>query len=160
MPFLLMVFLVLICMPDADTWPRPPFADYLPPWMASPQACVALTWLAVALTGLNAFLVARRMRRLLELDPAQRERLLYRYERGRFHHQIGLFVMYILVLLVFGWGWSVSHLWSPLPGAELLILAPFVVAQMLAWSVYYDAERASHQAAHRLLAADAQAGTW
>ena len=160
MPFLLMVFLVLICMPDADTWPAPPFADYLPPWMASPQACVALTWLAVALTGLNAFLVARRMRRLLELDPAQRERLLYRYERGRFHHQIGLFVMYILVLLVFGWGWSVSHLWSPLPGAELLILAPFVVAQMLAWSVYYDAERASHQAAHRLLAADAQAGTW
>ena len=160
MPFLLMVFLVLICMPDAEAWQPPPFADSLPPWLTSPRACVALTWLAVALTGLHAFLVARRMRRLLACDPAQRERLLHRYERGRFHHQIGLFTMYILGLLVFGWGWSVAQLWSPLPGAELLILAPFVVAQMLAWSVFYDAERASHQAAHRLLAADAHAGTW
>ncbi|HEY7425646.1 MAG TPA: hypothetical protein VH682_15555, partial [Gemmataceae bacterium] len=157
MPFLLMVFLVLVCLPDVGTWPEPQ-------WTNSPADCVAVTWLAMLLTGLHAYLVARRVCRPLESEPSLRERLLTRYERGRFHHQIGLFALYILSLLVFGWGWAVAQLWRwhghALPGAELLVLAPFVVAQMLAWSVYYDAERAAHRAAHRLLAAEPHAGAW
>ncbi len=159
MPFLLMVFLVLVCVPNADAWPDPPW-----PWPMSPWWCVAATWLAVALTGLHAFCVSRRVHRPPALEPSLRERLLHRYERGRFHHQIGLFVFYVLALLVFGWGWAVSELWrwgtQPLPLAELLVLAPFVVGQLLGWAVFYDAERASHQAAHRLLGAEAHAGTW
>ena len=90
---------------------------------------------------------------------------LRRYDRGRFHHQIGLFAVYLLVLGVFGWGWAIGQLWrwnadTALPAAELLVLAPFVVAQLLAWSVYYDAERASHQAVQRLLTAESPAGAW
>jgi Zn-dependent protease with chaperone function len=158
MPFLLMVFLVLVCVPNAHDWPEPP-------WTTSPWWCLAITWLAVALTGGHALLVARRVTGPLGGEPTLRERVLHRYERGRFHHQIGLFAVYILALLVFGWGWAVARLWqspagTPWPGAELLVLAPFVVAQMLAWAVYYDAERASHLAAHHLLAAESHAGAW
>ncbi len=170
MPFLLMVFLVLVCVPDAEAWSPPLWLTSVnpwptPPWAQSPLLCAAITWLAVALTGMHAFLVAWRVRSPLNVVPELRERLLRRYERGRLHHQIGLFVMYILVLVVFGWGWSVAELWRgqgqrPLPGAELLILAPFVIAQLLAWSIYYDAERETHLASQRLLAAESQAGAW
>jgi Zn-dependent protease with chaperone function len=154
MPFLLMVFLVLVCLPDANSWPPSPL------WPHSPALCVAVTWLGVLLTGLHAYWVARRVTGPLQGEPALRERLLKRYERGRLHHQIGVFVFYLLALRVFGWGWAVGHLWLPLPGAELLVLAPFVMAQMLAWSAYYDAERAAHLAAHRLLASEPHAGAW
>src|SRR5690242_14625194 len=129
MPFLLMVFLVLVCVPKAVDWPEPQWTD-------SSWWCLAITWLAVALTGLHARWLAGRVTRTLNGEPALRERVLHRYERGRFHHQIGLFVVYLLALLVFGWGWAVAQLWrspagTPWPGAELLVLAPFVVAQML-----------------------------
>jgi Zn-dependent protease with chaperone function len=153
MPFLLMVFLVLVCLPDVKTWPEPP-------WTNSPSASLAVTWLAVLLAGLHAYLAARRVRRRLKEEPNLRERLLSRYERGRFRQQIGLFVLFLLSLLVFGWGWAVAQLWRwhahTLPGAELLVLAPFVAAQMLAWSACYDTERA----AHRLLASEPHAEDW
>src|SRR5262249_39714145 len=109
--------------------------------------------------------VTWRVSRSLEAEPMSRERVLRRYERGRSHHQIGLFVVYLLTLIALGWGWAVGELWkwdaqTPLPGAELLVLAPFVLGQMLAWSIYYDAERASQRAAQRLLAAQTQAAGW
>ncbi|MGH7171916.1 MAG: M48 family metalloprotease, partial [Gemmataceae bacterium] len=157
MPFLLMVFLVLVCLPEPQAWLEPRWTD-------SPWACVLATWLAVLLTSLHAFFVARRVSGPLEGEPSLRERLLTRYDRGRFHHQIAVFLVYVLALLGLGWGWSVGQLWrgstSPLPGAELLILSPFVIAQMLAWAAYYDAERAAHRAANRLLAAEAHPGAW
>jgi STE24 endopeptidase len=156
MPFLLMVFLVLVCLPEPEIWPKPLWTD-------SPLACVAATWLTVLLTGLHAFLVAGRFRNPLEKDPSLREHLLARYERGRLRQQIILSAFYVLALLGLGWGWAVAQLWqgngAPLSGAELLILSPFVIAQMLAWTAYYDAERAAHQSAHRLLA-EARAGGW
>jgi STE24 endopeptidase len=157
MPFLLMVFLVLVCLPEPEAW-------WKPLWTDSPLACVAATWLAILLTSLHAFFVARRVRVPLEGEPSLRERLLTRYERGRFHHQIAVFLVYVLALLGLGWGWSVGQLWrgnvSPLPGAELLILSPFVIAQLLAWAAYYDAERAAHRATQRLLASETHAGAW
>jgi STE24 endopeptidase len=157
MPFLLMVFLVLVCLPEPEAWPTPLWTD-------SPQLCIAATWLTILLGSLHAFWLARRTRAGLEKDPSQREHLLARYERGRFHQQIALFVLYALVLLGLGWGWTVTQLWhgraAPLPGAELLILSPFVVGQLLAWTAYYDAERAAHRAALRLLSAEPQTGAW
>ena len=156
MPFLLMVFLVLVCLPDAEAWP-------VPLWTTSPWLCAALTWLAVALTGVHASLVARRVGSSLRREPDSREQILRHYESGRFRHQIGLFVVYILSLIVLGWGWSVGELWkwdgTSLPAAELLVLAPFVAAQLLAWGIYYDAERAAHLAAHRSLA-ESRNGAW
>jgi STE24 endopeptidase len=157
MPFLLMVFLVLVCLPEPETWPDPLWTD-------SPQLCIAATWLTVLLGSLHAFWLARRVSGGLEKEPSHREHLLSRYERGRFHQQIALFVLYALVLFVLGWGWAVDQLWrgdaAPLPGAELLILSPFVIGQLLAWSAYYAVERAAHHSALRLLSAEQHAGAW
>ena len=158
MPFLLMVFLVLVCLPEPEVW-----ASWQPPWTDSPLACVATTWLTVLLTGLHAYIVARRVSGPLQSEPARREQLLARYERGRLRQQIAMFALYVFALFGLGWGWAVSQLWrsnsGSLPGAELLVLSPFVIAQLLAWTAYYDAERAAHLAAHRLLA-EAHAGGW
>jgi STE24 endopeptidase len=157
MPFLLMVFLVLVCLPPPEVW-------FTPLWTDSPWLCVAATWVLVALTVLHAFLVSRSVCKTLESEPALRESLLSRYERRRFHHQIGLFAIYLAVLLAGGWGWAVSQLWrgdgAAWSGAELLVLLPFLIGQLLAWAVFYDAERAAHRAAHRLLAAEPHAGLW
>jgi Zn-dependent protease with chaperone function len=157
MPFLLMVFLVLVCLPDPQTWLEPRWTD-------SPWACLAATLLTVMATGLHAWWVARRIGGRLEKEPANRGRLLARYERARFYQQIALFVFYTLALVGLGWGWSISQLWRGSaglwPGAELLVLSPFVLAQLLSWAAYYDVERASHQSALRLLSADAHTGAW
>jgi STE24 endopeptidase len=156
MPFLLMVFLVLVCLPEPEIWPKPLWTD-------SPLACVAAVGLTVLLSGLYAFFVAHRVRMALGKAPELREQLLTRYERGRLPQQIVLLAFYVLALSGLGWGWAVARLWQgnngPWPGAELLILSPFVIAQILAWVIYYDAERAAHQAAHRLLA-EVRAGGW
>jgi Zn-dependent protease with chaperone function len=149
MPFLLMVFLVLVCLPEPEIWPKPLWTD-------SPLASLAVTWLIVLLTGLHACVVARRVHKPLDNGPSLREHLLIRYERDRFRQQLAVFALFILSLLGFGWGWAVAQLWrsngASLPGAELLILSPFVIAQLLTWTAYYDAERAAHRAAHRLIA--------
>jgi STE24 endopeptidase len=156
MPFLLMVFLVLVCLPEPEIWPKPFWTD-------SPLASIAATSLTVLLIGLHACFVATRVCRPLEKKPSLREHLLGRYERGRFRQQIALFTLYIVALLGLGWGWAVAQLWRgnnmSLPGAELLILSPFVISQLLTWMAYYDAERAVHRAAHRLLV-EAHTGGW
>src|SRR5207249_3235350 len=77
----------------------------------------------------------------------QRERILRRYERTRWTYQFALFGMYIGVMCLGGWGWAVGCFWSNgnnvFPGAELLILSPFLVALILSWFCFYDADRAA-----------------
>src|SRR5262249_54874221 len=136
MSFLLMVFLVLVCLPES----YPP-----PPWGGSPAASALLTVLGVGLVGLHAFVVSRRVSRPLARDPSLRDAVIARYERWRFAHRVGLFAVYGLALVALGWGWAVRQFWAwggqPLPGAELLILAPFLTAQLLSWLFFYDADR-------------------
>jgi STE24 endopeptidase len=177
MPFLLMVFLVLVCIPEVSNWWKPAWWYLFPhdaanpnPLTESPLWSVGLSAVAMGLTVVYAWLVARRVRGPLTLDPTLREEVLRRYEKGRARHHVALFVVYLLVLLVFGWPWAIGQLWvypgaaqpgaeNVRPGYELLLLAPFFVGQFLAWAVFYDAERASHQAA-QLLALEAHAGAW
>src|SRR5690348_3554367 len=124
MPFLLMLFLTLACLPES--WPRPMH------WVSSPVMSVVLTWLGVLLEVGLAFAVARRVQQLLHDPPTSREQILRGYSRGRFWHLIGLFAGYALSLYVFGYGWAVQEVFkSPgrlPPGGELLLLAPFCVA--------------------------------
>jgi Zn-dependent protease with chaperone function len=58
--------------------------------------------------------------------------------------------MYVLALLVGGWGWAIHELWDgpdgALPGSEMLLLAPFLVAQILAWAFFYASEKALYLA--------------
>src|SRR5262249_14477362 len=159
MPFLLMVLLTAACFPDLDKWPEPlvpaPFAD-------SDGARVAwsflLTGLGILLVGLNACRMSRRVAAPLERDPNLRDRVLPRYERARFFHQFALFALLGVALGVFGWGWAVKEVSQlggvQLPWPELLVIAPFLAAMLLSWFFFYDADRASHQAAYRLFALD------
>ena len=141
MPFLLMLFFTLACLPDS--WSAPP------EWVGSPVRSVALirsvvlTWLGVCAEVGLALLLAWGVQRRLR-QRGGRERAVRLYSRGRFYHLLGLFGTYALALLLFGYGWAVQALWvdNGLPGAELLLLAPFCVALVLSWACFYDAERA------------------
>ena len=156
MSFLLMVFFVLVCL----------FEDYPAPLvLPSLGGSALLTWLTVAVVAWNAWRVSWVVRRRLERDPHGREAVLHRYERARFYHQLGLLAAYVLCLTVFGWGWAVNHFWGEggqggPAGAELLVLAPFLAAQLASWTFFYDAERASQRAARRLLQESPEAGAW
>src|SRR5436305_8533162 len=138
MPFLLMLFLTLACLPES--WPRPAA------WVGSPVRAVLLTWLGVAAEVALAFVISRRVQQQLHDAGTPREQAVRAYARGRLRHLVGLFVTYGLALYVFGYGWAVHSLWvwhgHLLPGAELLLLAPFCVALLLSWTCFYDADRA------------------
>jgi Zn-dependent protease with chaperone function len=151
MSFLLMVFLTLVCL--LDSYPSPL-------WGGSPGLSALLTGVAVLLLGAHAHLVSRRLAGPLRRDPGARERLLRRYERGRFVHQFVLLGAFLLALLGLGWGWAVRQAWhwgeSPLPngdnylpGLELLTLLPFLAGQLLSWMSFYDADRAVFETAQR-----------
>jgi STE24 endopeptidase len=156
MSFLLMVFLTFVCLPEVR--------DYVPIGFSSLPASVALTWLAMALIVLFAYRLARRTSRALDHDPDQRDVWLRRYERLRYYHRLALFAAYLVALFVCGWGWSVDQLWRVhgwlLPAPELLLLAPFLIAQALSWAFFYDVDRASTRAAQRLLEDDPFVRAW
>jgi Zn-dependent protease with chaperone function len=139
MSFLLMVFLALVCLFDA--YPAPP-------GLATPGGSAAWTAGAVLLIAAHALFVSRLFTRRLARSPGRRERALARYERGRLVHQIVLFGLFLVALVVLGWGWAVRQFWRldghPLPGTEVLTLVPFLAGQILTWVFFYDADRAAH----------------
>src|SRR5262249_51531766 len=131
MPFLLLIFLALICLPELDDLPRPVFA-----WIDSPGWSAALTWLAVTGVAAYARWASQRVARPLERDPVRRFALAPRYERRRWVHQAVVFGAYIAALCVFGWGWAVGELWrwpgfGVLPGAEIVLLSPLLASMLL-----------------------------
>lgn len=157
MPFLLMVFLTLVCLPDLDLWSEP----LLPaPWNMEPVVWSALlTGLSMYVPLVYAFFVTRQVVRPLRRDARLRDELARRYERLRFIHQFLLLGCFSLALGVGGWGWSVNSFWRTepiglLPVAELVVLAPFLFTMVLSWIIFYDAENALHQAAQKLIEDD------
>jgi Zn-dependent protease with chaperone function len=142
MPFLLMVFLTVVCLPEAKEWPEPWGVD-------SPAWSAALTGLGMLLTVLHARRVCGALLRGLRGGPAGRENALRRYERGRTRHLLLVLGVYVLSLVGLGWGWTVAQLWQGRPAAEVLILAPFLLAELLSWAIFYDADRACAQPAAR-----------
>src|SRR5437763_2863900 len=117
MPFLLMLFLTVACLPEK--WSEPGG------WLGSPITSVLLTWLCVLVEVGLAFAVSRRVQLQLHDPAAPRDQVLRSYSRGRLVHLIGLFASYALALFYFGYGWAVQSLWTShgLPGADLLRLA-------------------------------------
>ena len=147
MSFLLMVCLALVCLPKG----------YSRSWETlSPTQCLLCCVCYVAAVGLHAFWVSRRVSWPLDRDPSRRDVVLNRYERGRVIHQVAMLGLYLILLMGLDWGWVVGegHF------AELLWLAPFFAAQLLGWVFFYDADRAAHLAAHRLLDDEASSLTW
>src|SRR6516165_720258 len=98
MPFLLLVFLSLACLPEPGRdWPEAP-------WGPSPWLGVIFTALGVAFGVFSAWVISRRARRVLSPNPIVAEAALSRYESGRVGHQYLLIGLYVVSLLGFGWG--------------------------------------------------------
>jgi STE24 endopeptidase len=149
MPFLLLLLLTLVLLPDR--WSEPLWVPSGTP--TRPHDLIvsaALTWLMVALVVAFARFATARVTRGLADYPGHRERLLRDYGRLRTYHVFLLLGTFALSIYALDWGWTVQtlclHGTEMLPGAELLILAPLFVALVLSWVVFYDAERALHDA--------------
>src|SRR5438128_1257374 len=108
MPFLLMLFLLLVCMPEPRDW-------HSPIWFwrdATPMTCLLWTALAAAIPVLYAGFLGRSVTATLKHRLADRFEMSRRYERGRFRHQLAVFAFFTLSLYVFGWGWAVDQAWN------------------------------------------------
>ena len=144
MPFLLLLLLTLVCLPEPQDRSAPP------DWLGE-GGCIVLTWVNVLVVAGAAGLLALRTRRILSRRPARRDELLRQYARWRFYHLVGLFAVYAVALFYFGWGRVASFplgdeaRGSP-PGVELLILSPFLLGLGLSWALFYDVEKALHRA--------------
>jgi Zn-dependent protease with chaperone function len=154
MPFLLLLLLAVVLV--GDTWPPPVWETPATPdflMLSSP------TWLGVAILIASAYFIALWTQRTIQRDPYDREHVLQRYATLRLYHLAGLFIHYGLALYILGWGWVVQGLCTPsrppgsvdppemFPGAELLILAPFLAALVGSWACFYKAEKAFHDTA-------------
>jgi Zn-dependent protease with chaperone function len=138
MPFLLMLFLTLACLPDSWSPPVVP--------LGTPLVCVIVAWAGVVVTVAAAGAIASRVRRLVMENRLPHEQIVRRYTRWRTRHLLGTALGYAATLYLLGYGWAIHSLWVHggrlLPGAELLIMAPFCAALVLSWTCYYDAEKA------------------
>ena len=138
MPFLILFLLVLAAQPL--------------PWPASPvgwgeRGSLLATAGATAAAVLAAAWLAGRTRRQLLTAPADRERTVRFYHRGRTFLLLVLIAVQFTALGLLGWGWTVRS-WcgadapDKLPfGAELLLIAPFVFGLVLSWAAVYPAEQ-------------------
>jgi Zn-dependent protease with chaperone function len=165
MPYLLLLVLYLACL--GGPWPQPFWLDVPAElfgavlgggpdgelsaegknWVGVVWAGF-LSWSALGGAVLAAFVATRLVRSRLRRDPQQRDAVARRYGQFRFWHLLGLFAVYILTLYLFGWGWAVQHVctidsWKVLaPGAEVVLLLPLVLALILSWACFFDADRA------------------
>src|SRR3954470_20177120 len=138
MAFLILFFLVLAAQPLP--WPESPLG-----W--GHRGSLLATALATAGPVVAAGWLARRTRRRLLADPADRERTLRAYGRGRLLHLLALVGVQFVALGLLGWGWAGRTGWGAgrpeaLPfGGELLLIAPFLVGLVLSWAGFYAAEQ-------------------
>lgn len=135
---------MLVCVPQM--WPEPPV-------LVGPLGSLALTWAGTSAVVFAAVLVSIRVRWQLRRGQLGRDVIVRRHLRGRLLQFIGQFVVYGAALYGLGWGWVAQEIlrsgmpgsaWVP-PGAELLVLAPFLIGLLLSWAAFYDAERALHE---------------
>ena len=150
MPFLLLLFLTLVCMPES--WQEPVL------FTTSPALSAALTTACMGVVVGMAALASRRVRSLA-YGPGTRERASRRYGSWRLYHLVTLLGLYALSLYGLGWGWAVQRMLGGQPtlpaGGDLFVLAPFMLSLIFSWVFFYDAERALHDTG-----ADAESLFW
>jgi STE24 endopeptidase len=145
MPFLLLISLMLACLPIP--WPAPPFGfSALQSTLATAGALLAVL-LATAL-------IAHRTTSRLATRPQRRAETLRRYDIARRLHFFATLGAFGLTLYSLGWGWTVQTVArvprsdgppALAPGAELLILLPFLIMQAGSWFLFYRVARALHE---------------
>src|SRR5262249_10313124 len=140
MPLLLLLCLILACLPIE--WPAPPYG-------LGPAGSAALTGsvVVVLLFIVKLFTIVTVTR--LARDPGNREAV------ARAHNLRRLVFFFInlagfgFVLAWCGWGFTANNFLTVdellLPGAEFLVLAPFLISLVGSWAIIYDAEIALHR---------------
>jgi STE24 endopeptidase len=135
MPFVFLLLLALVCIQGSWAWPESPlgFAPVEGAW---------LTWLGtVCFCGLG-WALARYFRRQIQGQAAERAQILARFSTLRRYYIYGFMAYFVAALYLLGWGRLAA---STLPGRELVLLGPFLVAMIFAWTVFYNVDRASHE---------------
>ena len=143
MPFLLLICLMTVCLPI--DWPAPPADMGL-------AGSAALTWMTVAVLLFAVKIIVRQTVLGLIRAPARRETIAHRYSAARTYFFFANLLGFALCLLVLGWGDTATKLLMIriddnevlAPAGELLILAPFLAAQIGSWFFFYDADRVFH----------------
>ncbi len=139
MPLILLLMLVLACLPLS--WPAPLLGGEYAPLFT--LACVILSLLSMVF-------ISMRTERLVRENRVESAWRWYGTTRAfMFYGNLGLFYA---ALLVGGWGylvrdWLTITATTPeedqlLPGAELVVLAPYFVTLFSSWVVYFSTERA------------------
>jgi Zn-dependent protease with chaperone function len=145
MPIFLVFGLIAACLPI--DWPEPPFEP-------AREVAVALSSGAVALVLLVAVGLRTWVVRAVRRDPGRRievGRAYARWRRALFFVNVGTAAGCVLAL---GWGWYAQRAflmeWNGklvlAPFAELGVPLPYFVVLFACWVIYYDAERALHEA--------------
>jgi STE24 endopeptidase len=143
MQFLLLICLMMVCLPL--DWPAPPFG-------AGAAGSALLSGLVVLAQVIAAGLIARAATRRVEARPEEREAIARRYAAARNYFFFVQLAAFALCLWGLGWGraaWELGRVSSGgrsflVPGGEMLVLAPFLLAQLGAWAFFFDADRAFH----------------
>ena len=152
MPFVFLLLFALICL--QSPWPEPP------DWLTAP-GCAMIVGTIMLASWLTAWLISRVLAWQMIRDPDRRIGILRGYGRWRRWHLIGLLAAYLASLYWLGWGHVVIDAWKSaiarlsdtanpnlLPGAEIAILAPFLIGLLLAWERFYQVERTAYDLTH------------
>jgi STE24 endopeptidase len=143
MPLLLSLLLAIACLPI--DWRRSPWG------LTAIQSTALAGFVVLSLLILSRIATQRTLYRLEEL-PDQRERVLSAHGSRRFIFFFLNLGCFFLLLVYGGWGWAVRQnlVWNHryLPGAELVILAPYLIVLVGSWGIFYDAELAIHRSRH------------
>ena len=145
MPLLTIFLLLAACLPIA--WPESPLG------LTRDESLIASA-LAVLVPLCIALLLRTWVVRSLAADQFRRVEVTRVYIRLRallFYFNLSCVLLTVLVL---GWGATAQSLllverhgdWIQAPFAELLVPLPYFLLLLGTWTIYFDAERAMHQA--------------
>jgi STE24 endopeptidase len=153
MPLLILASLVIACLPLA--WPESPAHGVRGSVALTGSVVVGLLATARAFSLLTVYRIARH--------PDDREAIARAHTLRRILFAFLNLGGFWFALLQCGWGWAARELLTvprtqwidgaavksflPVPGAELLVLLPYVLVMVGAWVAFFDAERALHRAA-------------
>jgi Zn-dependent protease with chaperone function len=152
MPLLLLVTLIIACLPL--DWPESPVGGVRGSALLTGSVVVGLLLTARAFSLLTVYRVAAM--------PDERVAIARAHSFRRFVFSLLNLGGFWFILLRCGWGWAARDMLPfrqvltmdgepygrsvPWPGAELLVLLPYLMVMIGAWAAFYDAERALHRA--------------
>jgi len=144
MQFLLFICMMIVCAPV--DWPPSPLGLSI---AASASATAATTTLLLA----AAAWIGRQARLRLVADPASRFETARQYSLARTYFPFVNLAGFAVELLLFGWGWAAQEIGQIdydgrtifVPGGELLVVAPYLIALIGSWSLFYTADRMFHE---------------